>query len=69
MAFDLITNAIFVALGWATEIYEKSGYMNSYLGMAIIVIMFYRFFSPFLTSVGSDRAKRKFKSSGDDLDG
>lgn len=65
-AFDLILDAFTAALGWADDLFSKSGYLDYFLGMLIITIAFNKLISPMLHGKGSDRASARRNSDEGD---
>lgn len=65
-AFDLILDAFSAALGWADQLFSESGYLDYFLGILIISIVFNKIISPMLHGRGSDRAQQRNKSQDGD---
>lgn len=68
IAFEMLLEATAACFSWATQIYEKSGYMSYYIGIIIISIVFYKIIAPMMRGAGSDRADRR-RSRKDNSDG
>lgn len=59
LAFDLFLDALSAGFSWATQVFEKSGYMPYLLGIIIISIVFDKIISPIMRGRGSDHADRR----------
>lgn len=65
--FDMFLAAIVSGFTWFTQVFGAAGFMDIFIGLIIITIVFYRLISPFIRAAGSDRARRR--SGKDDSDG
>ncbi|MBE6922887.1 MAG: hypothetical protein E7465_06875 [Ruminococcaceae bacterium] len=66
VAFDLIAQAFAACLSWANQLISNSGYLDYFVGIIVISIVFNKILSPMLHGKGSDLAHARHKSKEGD---
>lgn len=56
--FSMFLDVIVSGFAWFTQVMTAAGLLDTFTGLIIISLVFWRILSPMLRSAGSDRARR-----------
>lgn len=63
--FEMFISVIIECFSWFTQVFEAAGLLDTFIGIVIISIVFYRLVAPLLRSAGSDRANPRNNKTED----